>query len=478
MLRRTPLFALALALLLPCRTSVAQEAPDSARTSQADVRVGGLRVSEDGRRLVRADGTLFFWLGDTAWELFHRLDREEARLYLEDRARKGFTVIQAVALAELEGLDVPNPYGETPLIDKDPARPNEAYFEHVDYVVGVADSLGLTVGMLPTWGDKFNKKWGVGPEVFTPENARAFGHFMGERYQDAPVIWILGGDRIPEEDEDFTIVRAMAEGIRESGAEQLMTYHPQGGYASFQFFGEDPWLDFNLFQSGHGTYDNPNYRRTSEGYALTPAKPILDGEPRYEDHPVNWEPDSGWFNAFDVRQAAYWSMLEGAAGHTYGNHNIWQMWEPGREPISSARTPWREALSHPGAAQMGFMRRLFESRPFMTLVPDSSIVGGDLGAGAERVQAARDERGRYAFVYTPSGRPLDVRLDGLGGEDVQAWWFDPRTGAATEIGVFDKADVPAFDPPGDEARGNDWLLVLDNAEQDFGAPGAVSADGS
>ncbi|MEX1054944.1 MAG: DUF4038 domain-containing protein, partial [Rhodothermales bacterium] len=80
-----------------------------------------LRISDDGRRIVYPDGLPFFWLGDTAWELFHRLDREEADQYLEDRARKGFTVIQAVVLAEFDGLTEPNPYGEVPLHDMDPA---------------------------------------------------------------------------------------------------------------------------------------------------------------------------------------------------------------------------------------------------------------------------------------------------------------------------------------------------------------------
>src|SRR5687768_10999276 len=88
-----------------------------------------LRVSPDKRYLVKKDGSPFFWLGDTAWELFHRLTREEAKEYLQNRVEKGFTVIQAVVLAEFDGLNVPNPYGHRPLIDNDPARPNDAYFK-------------------------------------------------------------------------------------------------------------------------------------------------------------------------------------------------------------------------------------------------------------------------------------------------------------------------------------------------------------
>ena len=102
-----------------------------------------VQVSDNRRYLIDQDGKPFFYLGDTAWELFHRLNREDAELYLRDRAAKRFTVIQAVVLAEFGGLDVPNAYGHRPLVDNDPTRPVEAYFEQVDFVVNRADQLGL-----------------------------------------------------------------------------------------------------------------------------------------------------------------------------------------------------------------------------------------------------------------------------------------------------------------------------------------------
>ena len=177
-----------------------------------------LKVSENRRFLVDGDGRPFFWLGDTAWELFHRLNREDADRYLEDRARKGFTVVQAVALAELDGLHDANPYGHTPLIDDDPTRPNTQdgpandYWDHVDYIVKKANSLGIVVGFLPTWGDKWNKKWGAGPEIFTPDNAEVYGQWLGARYRDADIVWILGGDRPIENDTHREIIRRMALG--------------------------------------------------------------------------------------------------------------------------------------------------------------------------------------------------------------------------------------------------------------------------
>lgn len=421
-----------------------------------------LTTSDNDRYLIKEDGSPFFWLGDTAWELFHRLDREEATRYLENRAVKGFTVIQAVVLAELDGLGTPNPYGNLPLDDKDPTKPNESYFEHVDFIVDKAEELGLYIGMLPTWGDKFNRKWGEGPEIFTPSNARDFGFFLGRRYKDDPIIWILGGDRNPETKQHHNIIHAMAEGIRQGDeGRHLMTYHPQGGSSSIQWFHDAEWLDFNMFQSGHGKVDNKNFRMMSSNYQKLPVKPALDGEPCYEDHPVSWDPDNGWFHAFDVRQAAYWSMLAGALGHTYGNHNIWQMWEPGREPVSSARTPWYEALDYPGAFQMKHLRTLFTSRPFTELIPDQELIAKDSLQGAAPSRAARARDNSFALIYVPHGQSLDIDLSMFNNSMVKASWYNPRMGKSIHLKSFIAQQVHSFDPPADPKRGNDWVLVID-----------------
>ncbi|HXE79435.1 MAG TPA: glycoside hydrolase family 140 protein [Vicinamibacterales bacterium] len=419
-----------------------------------------LRVSDNGRFLVRSDGSPFFYLADTAWELFHRLTREEAERYLEKRRQQGFTVIQAVVLAELDGLRTPNAYGDLPLVDEDPRRLNEAYFKHVDWVVKSAEQKGLFIGMLPTWGDKVVlEHWGIGPVIFTnPDVAREYGRQIGRRYRDAPnIIWINGGDRRGGGHEP--IWDALAEGLREGdGAAHLITYHPGGGHSSSEWFHDREWLDFNMLQSGHAARDSANYELLARDYARTPVKPTLDGEPRYEDHPINWDPKNGWFDDFDVRQAVYWSLFAGGFGVTYGCHDVWQMYTPERKPISSARTDWRTALDLPGAWQMRHVRRLLESRPFLERVPDQGLIAGDPGTGPDHVRATRGER--YAFVYIPTGKPTEIRLDRMTGS-VRAEWFDPRTGATTPIGTFPAGGTRRFTPPGTPGRGNDWVLVLD-----------------
>ncbi len=424
-----------------------------------------IRISEDRRHLTDESGQPFFWLGDTAWELFHRLNRMEAVSYLQTRADQGFTVIQAVALAELEGLTTPNAYGDLPLIDNDPARPNEAYFEHVDFIVKEANQRGLVIGMLPSWGDKFNKRWGVGPEVLTPENARAFGRFMGARYKRDSIVWILGGDRIPEEEDDFQIIAAMARGLAEGdGGAHLMTYHPMGRQRSSRFFHAADWLDFNMHQSGHSNESYPNYNDTLADYRLAPPKPTLDGEPCYEDHPINWKPDElGWFDDFDSRRAGYWSMLSGAMGHTYGNHNVWQFWQPGRPPISHARAPWQQAVHYPGAWQAGYVRKVFEAIAWQTLRPAQELLrSGPKEASKTVVVAADDERSLIA-AYSPFGSAFMIDLsDRPPSAGVNARWFNPRDAKSIPFNVSKiSGNVAAFDPPGEEGRGNDWLLLIE-----------------
>ncbi|WP_168122137.1 glycoside hydrolase family 140 protein [Paenibacillus sp. HB172176] len=438
--------------------------------------LSALRVSDNNRFLIQEDGASFFWLGDTAWELFHRLDREETELYLRNRAELGFTVVQAVALAELEGLSTPNRYGRLPLKknergEYDPSQPHvEAgvydYWDHVDFVMEKAASFGIYIALLPTWGDKYHQAWGKGPEIFTESNAKAYGQFLGKRFADkSNIVWVLGGDRPLAKIEHFQINRALAEGIREADAQRkLITFHPKGGESSSCHVHNEAWLDFNMIQSGHGQSDRNNYAKVGRDYLLHPVKPTLDAEPCYEDHPIGFNPENGYFDAADVRAAAYYAVFAGGFGHTYGHHSVWCM---SRGQYSSLDfsdegayviMSWQEAVQRPGAAQMRHVRALLESRPFLERVPDQELLAGNYN-GANYIAATRGSD--YAFLYTPNGLTIRVKMGKITGEQVKASWFDPRQGTITEIGRFDNAGILAFTPPS-SGRGNDWVLVLDS----------------
>ena len=436
-------------------------------------KVSGLKASDNGRFLVQEDGAPFFYLGDTAWLLFHRLGLEEAEFYLKNRAEKRFTVIQATVLPVIRELDVPNVNGDVPLIEDDPGRPNELYFRHVDAVLEMAARYGLYVGLAPTWatyvvGDR-------GPAIFDTGSAYAYGRFIGERYRGMDhIIWIMGGDRSPIfRGRDYSPVwRAMARGVREGcGGQGLMTWHPQGGgHSSSLWFHADDWLDFNMMQTGPRR-NFPNHARIEMDYRLEPVKPTLDGEPGYERALHRQNPANPRLTAHDVRKYAYWALFAGACGHTYGCLEVWQMASNSYPPANGAEMSWVEALDIPGAGQMQYVRQLIESRPFLTRIPDQSLLATDPGYGRDHVQATRGSDGSYAFLYVPTGKPVRVNVDNLSGDRLIAHWYDPRLGTATLIGDAPGQGTHEFAPPtcGPE---EDWVLVLDAVSQSYPIPGA------
>ena len=424
-----------------------------------------LKVHEGGRYLKWENGEPFFYLGDTAWELFHRLSKAEIEYYLSIRAAQGFNVIQAVALAEFEGLHEPNAYGRSPLNLRDgaydPASPDVGgdydYWQHVDFAVDTAAQMGLFIGLLPTWGSNFNPEWAKCSAIFTPENARAYGEWIARRYKDKwNIIWILGGDRPLKTQEHREIIRAMGEAIRSVDGNHLITFHPVGWASSADFVAGQAYIDFHTVQSGHDTNCYDSWRlvhRTGEAE----AKPFMDSEPRYEDHPACFKAEYGflWDDA-DVRQNAYWNLMEGVCGHTYGNHSVWRF---STEPTPYWPYRWQEVMHHDGAKQMAHLVSLRMSRPYFELRPAPELVADDPARMAHQC-AARGEK--YAFLYSPLGLPIRAHLETLGGKAIKAAWFDPRTGESKVFAVVPPAQT-LFVPPG-SGKGGDWVLVLDVLE--------------
>lgn len=441
-----------------------------------------INISENRRYLVDEQGRPFFYLADTAWELFHRLNREEADMYLRDRAHKGFTVIQAVAIAELDGINIPNAYGHLPFIDEDPTRPDiregtdNDYWDHMDYIVRRANELGLYMAVLPTWG----RYWHDGNNpVFNTHNARIYGHWLANRYRDAKVIWVLGGDRNPKDEVHREVIRQMAYGLIEGDRHtHLITYHPTGYCGSAQFFHTEEWLDFNMRQNGHNHWAEAYKMTLDDWNRSSPIKPVLDGEPIYEDHPVAFDAGKrGHSVAADCRRALYWDLFNGACGHTYGHHSVWQMWNPKSSfPINNPLMPWYEAIHQPAAAQMQWGKRLMLSRPYLTRIPatDRVLVRSDIpsawpGEGIYRFAATMDAEGTYLMVYVPVGRQFWIDTTVLQAQELTGWWYNPRNGTSEKIGGVERGKKIGFISP-DPGEELDWILIVDDANKKYRKP--------
>ncbi|MCF0073956.1 glycoside hydrolase family 140 protein [Dyadobacter sp. CY261] len=447
-----------------------------------------LKVSENRRFFTDGQGKPFFWLADTGWLLFTRLSREEADRYLTDRQQKGFNVVQVMVVQALRSVNV---YGDSALMDRNLGAPNVTegasfedqlqydYWDHVDYIVDKAAEKGMEIGMVPIWGNA------VKNGKTSAEQAKAYAQFLARRYRDRPnIIWINGGDIqgdvVPE------VWEAIGSTLRAEDPNHLITFHPFGRMQSSKWFHDRDWLDFNMFQSGHRTYaqDNEakdlrygedNWRYVEADYARQPVKPVLDGEPSYENiwYGLHDKTLPVW-TADDVRRYAYWSVFAGACGFTYGNNSVMQMRkqrvQPAagqasagiQQPALSVTEPkvalWDEAINDPGAGQMMHLKNLMLSKPYFDRVPDQSL----LAENGERYNRLLATRGKdYALIYTWNGREMKVNMGKIGGKQVTASWYDPRIGKLSKIGKTENKGIKTFNPPGEVRNGNDWVLVLE-----------------
>lgn len=475
-----------------------------------------IKVSDNGRFLVQPNGQPFFYLGENAEYLLWRLTREDTDLYLRNRAQKGFTVIMAHVVPRLD-INKPNAYGERAFLGGNVSRPNPKYFDHVDWVVKRAAHYGLRMGLMPINGGEY-----VAQGYFDLKNVDAYGRWLGERYRDDGIIWILGHDSTPIWPQgrwqaswkpsefvlvDFTrVYDRMAEAlIVASGGEAFITYHPPccnfPGTAEPRtslYWANRSWLDMNMIQSSH--FEDPSsflsqvglafgwsatrgYEPISKEYDSLPTRPIIDSEAHWEQTPRNADEKerSGRWDDVDIRNAAYQSVFAGAAGHTYGHVSVYAFVIPGEDDASSgfiqfARIPWSKALDAPGSGQIGYLKTLMLSRPYFTRIPDQSVVVGSAGESSDRICGTRDVSGSYLMVYLPRGQSVGVDLRKLSGLRANAWWYNSRTGVSTHIDKILLANqVQQFVPPS-SGHGEDWVLVVDDAREGFTAPGASAQE--
>lgn len=439
---------------------------------------GRLKVSADKFYLQYEDGTPFFWLGDTGWELFNRLTLKEIKTYLDNRAAKGFNVIQVTALSAVD-IKRPNRYGDI-AFDSDPLKPNEKYFSLIDSVLRYALERQIFIALVATWGDKVvpSPGSGTGPILIGKHNAYAYGKWIGNRFKNFPnIIWVTGGDVLAVKDtSDYRPVwTQMANGIIEATNHQcLITYHPSGSRSSSQWLHAEPWMDFNMIQSSHGRRDAPNWDMIRKDRLLKPSKPVVDSEPNYEDHPVNpwptWKSDSGYFRAYDVRKQMYRSVFAGGFGVTYGHHALWQFMSEREEVVNYADRGWLDAMDRPGAYQAGFLRKLIESRPMQQRIPDASIIAAGQGSGKEHMEAFRGVANDYAMIYLPIGKNITINTSFMKCKNIVAWWFNPKDATVQKIGSFPRTANMQFTPPATGIE-NDWVLVIDDADKKFKEPG-------
>ena len=414
---------------------------------------GKLKVSDEGRYLRHENGTPFFWLGETGWLMPERLNRDEVNYYLQKCKEAGYNMVQVQVLNSVPSYNIygksSNPDGwNFKNIDK---KGEYGYWDHMDYIIRTAASKGIYIGMVCIWGSP------VDAGLMNEKEAVAYGEFLVNRYKDDPnIIWIIGGDI--RGDKKTEVWDALARSIRQQDKDHLMTFHPRGRTTSAAWFNDREWLDFNMFQSGHAQRDYAIYRRLLlNDLQKQPIKPVLDGEPRYENIPIDFKSENGRFDDFDVRMTLYQSMFSGACGYTYGCNEVWQMYSDKYSPMIDAQTTWKESLDLAGACDMIHFRKLceaidfFRGRPLQHLIERPEQTDDDYAVA----YGGKD----YVLFYMPYGHSITVNLSGwTQRKNVRLEWFNPRNGELIFYKNIETSEAFEVVSP-TQGRGNDWVLI-------------------
>ncbi|MBT3266406.1 DUF4038 domain-containing protein [Candidatus Poribacteria bacterium] len=388
----------------------------------------GIRVSANGRYFESADGEPFFWLGDTQWQLARDFTLDEVDAIVRGRQRQGFNVLLVMLTGVGDGTRA-NVNGDAPWLADDPMTPNEAYFQHVDDALRVAQDAGMVVVL------------GVFHQLhvtrITTDNARRYARWVAERYGDnSNIVWSM----YPRAADQFVpVTRELVAGLMSVSDERLISVHPDPSPASSSFMPEAEWLACHMIQSW--AYLDVLVEMVAADYALHPPRPVVMAEGAYED-PLTDEYRMA-ITPLMVRQQAYASCLAGGF-HVYGHTDMW------KRPAN-----WEAALDAPGATQMRVLRDVLCDLSWVDLVPDTGLLAD--GPSHALDCAARAADGSWALVYVAEGGTVDVRSESLGASSLRATRIDPSTGERSDLGAHagsGAVELNAGEP------GSDGLLLL------------------
>lgn len=416
-----------------------------------------LRISENKRYFKDANGKPFLYHADTGWQIFTQLTTNEALEYLSFRKNQGFNTIQVQLVMSPEQV---NRYGHKPFHgNNDFSRPDEAYYDHVAEIIAKADSLGLLIVMSQPWLGCCQEGFGGRPDkpfqANGPEKSRKYGEYLGKKFAGFNnLFWIMGGDNDPKGDR--LSLFAFFDGLRKTAPKhQLMTYHASPPHSSTDLFQYADWLGFSFIY----TYwrEKPNEWVTSDlqphvyeaalmEWSKSDTMPFVLGESQYEG---SGKIDNDMGNPHIIRRQAYWTMLCGGAGASYGS-DLWNF-----------PSNWREIMNYSGARQLGHFIKLFEQIPWWTLVPDvkhqALVAGYGTWTRSDYVTAAVSTDRKMLVAYLPEIQSITIDFGSLSGEKFRIRWYDPRSGEKIKETEFTERKVKKLFTP----TGEDFLLIIE-----------------
>lgn len=408
----------------------------AALTPGPSVAFAPLKVSANGRYLERPNGKPFFFLSDTEWPLNAHTDAQ-VKAILDDRKRKGFTVVQVFGAWNAHK----DANGNLPFVGSDPTRFNTAYWDRWRWIADQAAQRGLL--FLFIYGDpgRGDSQW----KVHDAAGAYAYGRLVGKEFADKKnIIFCNGQDIDAAQGIGPDGWRAMAKGVADGvngkvdGSLQsptdysttTMTFH---GFGISKNFHNDTWIDFYGPEVWHD--NSAVYDQIHGDYELgAPVKPVVLLEGSYEDETSDHGPSP--ITPHYMRVEAWRAFFSGAAGYSYGNVSNW------------AQISEIDYINSVGSSQMAVLAKFMTARKWWQLAPDQDLIEGGGGSGADRLTALRAVDGSQCCIHFPAHLAAKIRMDGMSNAKiVQAVWLDPRTGFEQTAGKFKTAETPSLTPP-------------------------------
>ena len=429
-----------------------------------------LQISDTQDYLVR-DGQPWFYLADTVWAAFANLSLERWARYLAFRRTQGFNALQ-ISILPITHDTSTSPGNLSPFeLDADghwdPYRRNEAYFAIAERMVAMAVEAGIVPVLGVIWKCHVP---GTGASQRSPisstlpqDAAMDYVEHVARRFKSYDPIFFISGDTTWDSDQEPIYYMEALKIVRRICPQALITMHMGTQAMLPDDFAER--VDFYMFQSGHGEDQSTPYRWGRRHNSYPTRRPLVNGEPCYEGH--GRMRTLARFGAFDVRKAAWQSLLSGAKmGFTYGGHGIWSCHSAGMGFVDPdfkfAPYDWEEALRLPGAWDAAYARFLYEQHGLVKTNPADLLARED-----PEVAVAASEHLSKIAVYMPHAYDLGLRID-LSGYACQAYDLAARRPLAptVEAGKTSTVRLPMVT--------GDLLLV---AERQAG-PGGMIARGS
>lgn len=379
-----------------------------------------------------ADGKPFQLRCASFW-IINKLTRSNVELALDNIKAKGFNaaIVEGIVSDPAHPDYGPaNAYGEEPFTDTS-FTPNEKYWKNFDYLVYAARTRGIVLINEPLyWGFNDGEDgWADYVRAAGSTLTENYGKFLGQRYRNAPnLIWSNGGDHVPSSG-DLPLATAFANGILSEDPYHLFTAHTARNNSG-RVFGSYITLNSSYVDTANLS------DRVLNDYNSSPTLPTWMIEARYKGS----FPGQPTMTDKQLRGQAWQALLQGACGHAYGHHTVWQF-----------NSGWESALDDSSAVQMKYLHAFMDRIAWSKLVPDQSNTMVTAGRGTigteDYVAAARSLDGRLGLLYAPSGQSVEIAASTF-ASTVRLTWVDPATGEEESGGTFANSGSQTIDPPG------------------------------